>query len=68
MTPFKAFYGYDAPKFVDLIFGYWRDQKDKDCLQESQDILKALKEDLQVAQNQQKMNVNKNIRRCLGIR
>jgi hypothetical protein len=55
MSPFKALYGYDAPSFVDLAFGESRAPKAKDWLQESQDILRVLKENLQVAQNQQKM-------------
>jgi hypothetical protein len=53
MIPFKALYGYDAPSFVDLAFGESRAPKAKDWLQESQDILRVLKENLQVAQNQQ---------------
>jgi hypothetical protein len=55
MSPFRALYGYDAPSFVDLAFKDSRAPKAKDWLQESQDILRVLKENLQVAQNQQKM-------------
>jgi len=55
MSPFKALYGYDAPSFVDLTFGESKAPKAKDWLQESHDILRVLKENLQVAQNQQKM-------------
>jgi hypothetical protein len=55
MTPFRALYGYDAPSFVDLEFGDNRAPKAKDWIQESQDILKALKDNLQMTQNQQNL-------------
>ena len=60
MSPFKALYGYEAPTYVDQIFGESRAPKSKDWIQESQYILKALKNNLQTAQNQQKMYVDKN--------
>jgi hypothetical protein len=41
MTPFRALYGYDAPTFVDQIFGDNRAPKAKDWIQESQDILRT---------------------------
>ena len=46
MTPFKAMYGYEALSFADLIFGESRAPKEKDWVQDSQDILKVLKENL----------------------
>jgi transposase InsO family protein len=49
MSPFRALYGYDAPSFVDLAFGDNRAPKAKDWIQESQDILKALKDNLQMS-------------------
>ena len=55
MTPFKALYGYEALSFADLAFGDSKAPKAKDWIQDSQDILKILKENLQVAQNQQKL-------------
>jgi len=55
MSPFMEFYGYDAPSFVDLEFGESRPPNAKYWLQESQDILRVLKEKLQVSQNQKKM-------------
>jgi hypothetical protein len=55
MSPFRALYVYDAPSFVDLAFGDKRAPKAKDWFQESQDILKALKDNLQTTQNQQKI-------------
>jgi hypothetical protein len=58
MSPFRALYGYDAPTFVDQIFGESRAPKAKDWIQESQDILKTLKDNLQMAQNQQKFYVD----------
>ena len=54
MSPFMALYGYDAPNFLDLLFGDSRVPKAKDTLQECQDIMRSLKENLQKAQNQQK--------------
>ena len=54
MSPFKALYGYDALTFVEMIFGDNRAPKAKDWVEESQEILKLLKDNLQVAQNQQK--------------
>lgn len=55
MSPFMALYGYEAPNFMDLLFGDSRVPTTKDLLQESQDIMKSLKENLQQAQNQQKL-------------
>ena len=51
MTPFQAMYGYVAPSFLDTTFGDKRDPKAKDWIQKSQDILRILKENLQVPQN-----------------
>jgi hypothetical protein len=59
MTPFKALYGYDATTFVDQAFGDSRAPKAKDWIQETPDILRTLKDNLQTAQNQQKMYVDK---------
>ena len=59
MTPFMALYGYEAPNFVDLIFGDCKAQKAKDWLQDNQDILRALKDNLQMAQNQLKIFADK---------
>ncbi|KAH9295309.1 hypothetical protein KI387_038897, partial [Taxus chinensis] len=47
MSPFMALYGYEAPNFMDLLFGDNKVPKAKDLLQESQDIMKSLKENLQ---------------------
>ena len=47
MSPFRALYGYDAITFAELIFGNNWAPKAKDWIQESQDILKALKDNLQ---------------------
>ena len=59
MSPFRALYGYDASTFADLIFGNSQAPKAKDWIQESQDILKVLKDNLQTTQNQQKMYVDR---------
>ena len=55
MTPFKPLYGYEALNFADLAFGDSRAPKAKDWVQDNQDILKVLRENLQEAQNQQKL-------------
>ena len=52
MTPFQALYGYEALNFANLVFGDTRAPKEKDWVQDSQYILKVLKENLQEAQNQ----------------
>ena len=51
MPPFRALYGYNATSFMDIAFGDSRDPKAKDWIQESQDILRVLKENLQTNQN-----------------
>ena len=56
MTPFKALYGYKALDYAYLAFGA---PKAKDWIQDSQDILKILEENLQTAQNQQKLYADK---------
>ena len=50
MSPNKI-YGYDASNFIDHIFGDSRAPNVKDWIEESQEILKVLKDNLQVAQN-----------------
>jgi len=55
MSPFRAPYGYDALTFFDLVFGDSRAPGAKDRVQESKDILRALKDNLQTTQNQQKI-------------
>jgi hypothetical protein len=55
-------YGYDAPTLVDLVFGERRAPKAKDWMDwiiESPELLKLLKENLQTAQNQQKISVDR---------
>jgi hypothetical protein len=47
MTPFRELYRYDAPTFIDLVFGERRAPKAKDWITKSQEILKFLKENLQ---------------------
>ena len=46
MSPFRALYGYDALTFSDMIFGDSRAPKAKDWVEESQEILKLLKDNL----------------------
>jgi hypothetical protein len=59
MTPFRALYRYDAPTLIGLVFGDNRAPKAKDRIVESQEILKVLKENLQMAHNRQKVNADK---------
>ena len=59
MAPFKDLYGYEALNFADLVFRDNRAPKAKDWAQDSRDILKVLKENLQGAQNQQKLYTDK---------
>ena len=46
MSPFKEIYGYDESNFTDHIFGDSRASKSKDWVEESQEILKFLKDNL----------------------
>lgn len=64
MSPFKALYGYDVLSFFDLAFEHSNVPRNRDWLQESQDILSALKENLQCAQNQQKIYADKKRVEC----
>jgi hypothetical protein len=59
ISPFRALYGYDAPSFVDLEFKESRAPREKYWLQKNQDILRVLKENLHVTQNQPKMYVDR---------
>ena len=52
---FKALYGYEALSFMDLAFDEIKVPWAKETMQSYQDILKALKDNIQHAQNQQKM-------------
>ena len=55
MTPFRALYGYEALSFFDVMFGASKAPRARDWIQENQDILRALKDNIATAQNQQKM-------------
>lgn len=54
ISPFKALYGYDPLNFTELIFDEGKASKAKYFLQEYHDIMRALKKNLQMAQNCQK--------------
>jgi len=47
MTPFKELYGYEELSFVDLFLSDNRVPRDRDLIQQSMNILNALKENLQ---------------------
>jgi len=55
MTPFRALYGYEVLILVDIACGDCRVPQVRGWLQDSQDILRALKENLRVGQIQRKM-------------
>jgi hypothetical protein len=63
MSPFRALYGYDARSFVETVFGD-RFPGAKDWIEESQRILRAVKENMQVAQNQQKIYADRQRIEC----
>ena len=58
MIPFWELYGYDVPSFVDLEFGDSKAPKAKDWIHESQDILKTVKENLQMEENKKNIYAN----------
>jgi hypothetical protein len=60
MPPFRALYSYDPLSFVKIVFGDSRAPMVQDWIQWSQDILRELKDHLQMEQNQQKVHVEKN--------
>jgi len=64
MTPFKALYSYDPLSFVEIAFGDSRALMVQDWVQQSQDILRELKDHLQRAQNQQKVQEDKHRVEC----
>jgi hypothetical protein len=59
MSPFRALYGYNAPSFVETVFGDNRVSRAKDWVEKSQRILGAVKENLQATHNQQKIYVDR---------
>ena len=59
MTPLRVLYSYDPLSFVEIAFGDNRAPMVQDWVQQSQDILGELKDHLQRAQNQQKVQADK---------
>ena len=59
MSPFYALYVYHPLSFADVMFNASKAPRAKIWIQESQDILRALKDNLATAQNQQKLYANK---------
>ena len=55
MYPFRGLYGYDEITFYNMIFGDSRAPKAKYLVEESQEILKLLKGNLQVSQKSAKI-------------
>jgi hypothetical protein len=54
-------YNYDASTLIDLVFRESRAPKAKEWINESKEILKLLKENLQTMQNRKKMSTDKNM-------
>jgi hypothetical protein len=59
MTPFRVLYSYDPLSIVEIAFGDNKAPMVQDWVQQSQDILRELKDHLQRAQNQQKVQADK---------
>ena len=59
MSPFYAFYGYHPLSFIDVMFDDSKAPRAKIWIQESQDILRALKDNMATTQNQQKLYVDR---------
>jgi hypothetical protein len=55
MSPFRALYGSEPLSVIDLALQGSRAPMASDWLQDHQDILRSLRENIQRAQNQQKM-------------
>jgi hypothetical protein len=64
MTPFMDLYSYESLSFVEIAFGDSRAPMVQDWVQQSQDILRELKDHLQRAHNQQKVQADKHIVEC----
>ena len=61
MSSFYALYGYHSLSFADVIFGASKAPRAKIWIQEGQDILRALKDNMATAQNQQKLYANRGL-------
>jgi hypothetical protein len=59
MPPFRTLYSYDPLSFVEIVFGDSMVPMVQNWIQQTQDILRELKDQLQRAQNQQKVQVDK---------
>lgn len=64
LNPFRALYGNDAPIFIDMALGDNMASMARYWLQESQDIPRILKENLQIAQNWQKVHAYRHRVEC----
>jgi hypothetical protein len=61
MSPFKELYGYDPTTFGSLITLESQVPRAHEFIQQNIDILKALKDNLQVAQNKKAMYNKENL-------
>ena len=59
MSPFKALYGYEAATFGSLTIMESKVPSAQELIQRNIDIIKELKDNLHIAQNQQKLYVDK---------
>ena len=58
MTTFRALYSYDPLSFVEIVFGVSKAPMVQDWIQQSQNILREMKNHLQREQNQQKVQAD----------
>jgi hypothetical protein len=64
MKPFRTLYNYDPLSFLEIDFGDNRAPMVQDWVQQSQDILREMKDHLQRVHNQQKVQVDKHRVEC----
>ena len=60
MSPFKALYGYEATTLGSLTIMESKVPSAQEFIQRNIDIIKELRDNLHIAQNQQKIYVDKN--------
>jgi hypothetical protein len=65
MSLFRELYGYDAPSFVETMFGDSTVSGAKDWVEENQRILYSVRENLKTTRNQQKIYANRHKGECI---
>ena len=59
MSPFKALYGYNAPSIKDQLDTNSKIPAARDLLKETEDVIRIVKDNLEVAQNRMKQQADK---------